>query len=301
MHSFSDYKMAFPATRWLVGVFLVGITIGHPRLGAVQSDASHAARTSNKSDSNGENDGPRSIGEFRKDLKVFMRNSKEDDPQLERNAIYNLCQLHREIVFDARYDSNQQLPGMRAVIAKRLELFSKDQKNQQLREARRIKASKRGAVNNAEPFVLAKQQHDSRDSVGSETGANEHPESDHSAAGETSDSDSDSDSWMNQSASESYYLLGTTGGGPNQMFNFVGRMGPPWDHGEELVDLIVNTINPAFWQRNGGPGSIHYYRPSRVLVVRAPQQSNDETADLLNRLRANGGEQINVGAGGAGN
>lgn len=38
--------------------------------------------------------------------------------------------------------------------------------------------------------------------------------------------------------------------------------------GEALVELIRRTIAPDTWDVNGGPGSISYYRPLKVLVVR---------------------------------
>ena len=40
------------------------------------------------------------------------------------------------------------------------------------------------------------------------------------------------------------------------------------DNGEELVELIRTVIAPETWDVNGGPGTIVYYRPLKVLVVR---------------------------------
>ena len=36
----------------------------------------------------------RSTGDYRADFKTFMKLSKDDDEQIERNAVFNLCQLH---------------------------------------------------------------------------------------------------------------------------------------------------------------------------------------------------------------
>ena len=46
-------------------------------------------------------------------------------------------------------------------------------------------------------------------------------------------------------------------------------MGPRGDYGQVLVELIRQTISPEFWDVNGGPGVILYYRPGHALVVRA--------------------------------
>lgn len=40
------------------------------------------------------------------------------------------------------------------------------------------------------------------------------------------------------------------------------------EEGEALVELIRRTIAPDSWDVNGGPGSITYFRPLKVLVVR---------------------------------
>ncbi len=45
--------------------------------------------------------------------------------------------------------------------------------------------------------------------------------------------------------------------------------GAAMDYGLLLVDLIQRTIAPEFWDVNGGPGSIVYYRTWYALVVRA--------------------------------
>ena len=65
--------------------------------------------------------------------------------------------------------------------------------------------------------------------------------------------------------------------------------GPPGDNGPALVALIEKTIDPQFWRSNGGPGTIHYYSPSGVLVIRASQEVHDRVYDLLFKLGARGG------------
>jgi len=47
------------------------------------------------------------------------------------------------------------------------------------------------------------------------------------------------------------------------------RGGAATDYGMILVDLIERTISPEFWDVNGGPGTIVYYRQWHALVIRA--------------------------------
>lgn len=62
----------------------------------------------------------------------------------------------------------------------------------------------------------------------------------------------------------------------------------PQDAGPALVDLIQRQVAPQFWAPNGGPGTIHYWRPGRALVVRATEDVHFETAKLLEQLRRAG-------------
>lgn len=71
-----------------------------------------------------------------------------------------------------------------------------------------------------------------------------------------------------------------------------GQGGPgslvPQDVGPALVDLIQRHVAPQFWAPRGGPGTIHYWRPGRALVVRATEDVHYETARFLEQLRQAG-------------
>lgn len=89
-----------------------------------------------------------------------------------------------------------------------------------------------------------------------------------------------------QSLADHFALTGSTLGGPAAIFaqsnSSSGAMGGgagSFDYGPALVDLIQRTIVPDFWDVNGGPGTIVYYRPLMCLVVRA-------TSDVHHRLGA---------------
>jgi len=72
---------------------------------------------------------------------------------------------------------------------------------------------------------------------------------------------------------------GATGGGA-----FQPRNPGPDDYGQQLVDLIRQTIAPSTWDVNGGPGSIYYWRPGRILAIRQTTEVHENVADFLQQL-----------------
>ena len=90
-----------------------------------------------------------------------------------------------------------------------------------------------------------------------------------------------------ESLATSLSLLDQSQGGPGYLLGFGGRAAPP-DHGQELVELIEQTINPAFWDTNGGPGTIVYYAPLKCIVVRATSEVHGNIGGLVGGLRAAG-------------
>ncbi|MEX2172840.1 MAG: hypothetical protein WD872_00675 [Pirellulaceae bacterium] len=68
----------------------------------------------------------------------------------------------------------------------------------------------------------------------------------------------------------------------------LGGGGVVLDSGPDLVDLIERTINPAFWDVHGGPGTIVYYAPLRCLVVRATGQTHEKIGGAIGGLRKAG-------------
>ena len=90
-----------------------------------------------------------------------------------------------------------------------------------------------------------------------------------------------------ESLATSLSLLDQSQGGPGYLLGFGGRAVPP-DHGQELVELIEQTINPAFWDTNGGPGTIVYYAPLKCIVVRATSEVHGNIGGLVGGLRKAG-------------
>ena len=89
-------------------------------------------------------------------------------------------------------------------------------------------------------------------------------------------------------------LVGRSMGGPAALVAGTRAAGAggggavPPDHGEKLVELIQNTIAPEAWDVNGGPASIVYFAPLRVLVVRATSEAHHNVGGLVGDLRAAG-------------
>lgn len=87
---------------------------------------------------------------------------------------------------------------------------------------------------------------------------------------------------------DSLALSGQTSGGPASLFSQVRGAaggGAIPDYGPQLVSLIEAVIAPGFWDTNGGPGTIFYYQPLRVLVIRATSEVHHEIGGTLGALR----------------
>jgi hypothetical protein len=50
---------------------------------------------------------------------------------------------------------------------------------------------------------------------------------------------------------------------------------------QALIDLITETIQPESWEINGGRGTIRYFAPLHVLVVRNNQRAHEELGGAL--------------------
>jgi hypothetical protein len=56
------------------------------------------------------------------------------------------------------------------------------------------------------------------------------------------------------------------------------------DYGQQLVDLIQNTISPKSWDVNGGSATIYYWQQQHAIVVRATDDVHGEISDTLEQL-----------------
>ena len=66
-----------------------------------------------------------------------------------------------------------------------------------------------------------------------------------------------------------------------------GNPPAPPDRGDDLAELIRQTIAPETWDVNGGNGVIVYFPARRVLVVRQQSEVHWGLAGVLNQLHGN--------------
>lgn len=57
------------------------------------------------------------------------------------------------------------------------------------------------------------------------------------------------------------------------------------DSAQDLIELIQTTIDPDSWDINGGPGTIRFYRPLNVLVIRASDEVHRSVGGVVNGVR----------------
>jgi hypothetical protein len=74
--------------------------------------------------------------------------------------------------------------------------------------------------------------------------------------------------------------LGAAGGGQT----FAGQTAA---NAQQLIDLIQNAIAPSSWQVHGGQGTIVYFAPKQVLVIRQTDAIHDQIGQAMQGLRGN--------------
>ena len=188
----------------------------------------------------------RGFHEFQQQISELLRRESQAKDQAARAAaVRAMCELHGEIVHDPRYATSDVLKEYRGRLWSRLT---------------KIKAELR------QQLARNKANREALDNLATLEGAD-------SVAVAAADS-----------LASSLSLLGEVQGGPGQLLAFGGSPGPI-DWGPDLVDLIERTINPAFWDVAGGPGTIVYYRPLLCLVVRATAEVHASIGGLVGGLR----------------
>ena len=167
--------------------------------------------------------------------------------QLRAAAAYEMTLVYCEILADPRYATSNTLKEYRGRLWSRLTRIKKDAQAKIRREAKL-----QNKVDLSDESLLA------------------------DLSGTT------------QALADQYMLIGATLGGPAGVFGQAGAagggVGPP-DFGPDLVDLIQRTIQPDFWNVNGGPGSIFYYRPLHCLVIRATSEVHHQVGGVLGAVR----------------
>jgi hypothetical protein len=188
------------------------------------------------------------LHEFPKQINErFKREAQAKNDMPARAAVIGeMCQLHRQIVSDSRFTTSDALKEYRGRLWSRLTKIKTELKQQLARHAK----ANQEALDNIQVLETAEP-----------------------AAIAAADS-----------LATSLSLLDQSQGGPGALLAFGG--GALIEaNGRELVELIERTINPAFWDVVGGPGTIMYYAPLQCLVVRATSEIHGHAGALAEDLR----------------
>ena len=87
--------------------------------------------------------------------------------------------------------------------------------------------------------------------------------------------------------SQNMHLAGFSSGGPLSFFartHGANGGGIIERNADDLIRLIQNTIDPSFWDVNGGVGTIVFYAPLNALVVRATEEIHYKIGGSISRL-----------------
>jgi hypothetical protein len=188
----------------------------------------------------------RGFHEYQQQISALLKRDSQAKSAAARAAVVRgMCELHGEIVHDPRYAASDVLKEYRGRLWSRLTKIKTELKQQ---------------------LAKNKSSKDALDTLATLESAD-------SLAVAAADS-----------LATSLSLLDQSHGGPARLMAFGGGPGPI-DWGPDLVDLIERTINPAFWDVVGGPGSIVYYRPLQCLVVRATAEVHGQIGGLVGGLR----------------
>ncbi len=186
------------------------------------------------------------------DLEVISRRlDSADSPEQKLAAWIDLCGLYLVIVSDSRYQNAETLQGYRGRIARRLQLGCKE-----LKQDPDDTATTEQSTFIFSPEFASAIVDPHWDLMSHHTGA---------------------------SGVVSYHASGLHGS--NGHFLRGMQAGEPFDNGPELVALIEAILHPDFWNVAGGAGTLHYFRPLRILVVRATTTVHEDLTDFLERLR----------------
>lgn len=230
---------------------------------------------------------PPRIREYDQKRKIFLRHSRSKDPQVQQAAIYNLCHLHLIVTADPRFRVYNKLQSVRASIYRRLVEWQRKQladvKDKSPDAFRRLKMN-RGSEP-AGDFSVEQQSLVERGQLDDAVTERAKETFVPFPFAETPQDDLDRE--MLFAAARASQISGDIVGGPKQMFRYHGgQFGAPWDHAPDLIALIKATITPDVWAESGGTATIRYYQPALALIVRAPQETQDDICEFLMTLRA---------------
>jgi hypothetical protein len=214
--------------------------------------------------------GKRPYSQMERDFRAFvLRETRAQADDERASAIEDLCDLYEELKQDPRLSTSAVLQGYKAKYYGRLQRLKRELEGEIKRRERQT------------PVPSA-----------SQLPAGAFPEK-----GDVPTDPSMLEAEAAGSFAEQFPLLFAASGGPTPLFWYAGGRygggryggGANGDYGDDLIRLIQRTIKPEFWDVNGGPGSIYFYRPLNALVIRATSEVHHELGGALDGLRKAGG------------
>jgi hypothetical protein len=199
----------------------------------------------------------------------------------KKAAIFDLVDIHGEIVGDARFQESETLHHLRGRVASVLIDFktelTRQARNNQLRKAARPRSANApgdaaiDAASDAVSDAMGEAMGDQILLVSSSLGG---PVSLLQQQRPLAYEDSSrKDRQGSFGRADGAAALGAGGGGVVS------------DDGPGLISLIQRTIRPEFWDVNGGPGTIIYWDTWHCLIVRATAEVHHQIGGLAGGLR----------------
>ena len=206
-----------------------------------------------------EPDGVKGYHEYSRELRdALRREAVAESPGPRAEAICELANLYGELAADPRLATSDTLTQMKNKLWRRLTAIKRDLERQIAREEKESPPAVIGR-NYASPVETEQQVNEQQVNELSEASAARPAYSPEELASPAAEKEA------------------AFGG---------GAMRGDW--GRTLVALIERTIAPDKWDTVGGPFSIMYYAPLKVLVVRATGEVHNDVGGVLGGLRAAG-------------
>jgi len=195
--------------------------------------------------------------DYQQRIADLLKRESQSKTQPDRaTTVAALCRLHAEIVHDSRYETSDVLKEYRSRVWSRLTKIKTELKGQLARQSWGGPLAGRASDNPRSPLATL----------------------------QTLESATEASITAADALAYSLHISNELHGGPAPLLTFGGAPGSP-DWGPDLVELIERTINPAFWNTVGGPGTIIYYRPLQCLVISATAEVHGNLNNLIGGLR----------------
>jgi hypothetical protein len=105
------------------------------------------------------------------------------------------------------------------------------------------------------------------------------------AAGKPADQQAEAQVRMPAASLASTLALADFAGGAPTGLLARGGAAQTASNAQSLIELIERTIDPDFWDVNGGPGAIVYYPPLQCLVIRATSEVHGKIGGAIGGVR----------------